>query len=404
MIVATLVAALGFLATAYITQTRGLRIGGTIVVPTLAIYTLKYFIALPVFVLSTAFGYLFLGAVRDRTLLYGRDEFVAALVGGSLAPFVAYAILVAIAPEQAISARPVVFLGSLLPGLAAYNIHQTKPAYRRQDILYATGLLVVLLGLGGLLISPRTAPLLGEAAPLVLFAATADVAVARGAVVEGYLAPNVDARTTVIALLTVGAVASEVVRRRFGVRLGVISLALLALFALTTQWLLVLFVLAFVVCYAVVWLVHRRTLIYGRVLISTACAIGVLVALGFTLAIPDATGLIFGERIPVLRGLSAIFVGVIAGVDAYSVHTTPPAERREQAALAVATFVALLVLARSVTEPFARGVLQEFGRTHVVVAAVVVIACLAVAAHYCIEKPSDEAVHSASVLSGGDGA
>ncbi|WP_277552239.1 poly-gamma-glutamate biosynthesis protein PgsC/CapC [Halobaculum limi] len=403
MLVATLVAALGFLAVAYITQTKGLRIGGTIVVPTLAVYTLKYFIALPVFVLSTAFGYLFLAFVRERTLLYGRDEFVAALVGGSLAPFLAYAALIAVVPEQAVSARPVVFLGSLLPGLTAYNIHQTKPEYRKQDLLYMTGLFVALVALGALLVSPWTAARVGASAPLILFAKTADIAVARGAVVEGYLAPNIDGRATVIAVLTVGAVASEVVRRHFGIRLGIISLALLALFALSTKWLLVLFLLATVVSMVVVRAIHSRTLIYGRVLISIACAVGVLVALGFTLALPEATGLVLGEQVPIRRGLSAVFVGVIAGVDAYSVHTTPPAERREQLVLGVGTFVGLLALTRAVTEPFSRGVLQEFGRLHVVAAAVVVVASLAVTAFLAVEKPSDDEVYSASVLSGGDG-
>lgn len=404
MIVATLVVALGFLATAYITQTKGLRIGGTIVVPTLAVYTLKYFIALPVFVLSTAFGYLFLSVVKDRTLLYGRDEFVAAIVGGSLAPFLAYAALIAIVPEQAVSARPVVFLGSLLPGLAAYNIHQTKPAYRRQDVIYMTGLFVALVVLGALLVSPLTAGSLGTAAPLVLFAKTADIAVLRGAVVEGYLAPNIEGRAMVLAVLTVGAVASEVVRRRFGLRLGIISLALLALFALATKWLLVLFVVALAVTTVVVRLIHQRSVIYGRVLISLGCGVGVLVALAFTLLIPDVTGLVLGERIPVLRGLSALFVGVVAGVDAYSIHATPPAERREQVILGVGMFVGLLALTRSVADPFSRGVLQEFGRVHIVVAAVVVIVAVLVTAALSVEKPTDEEIHSASVLSGGDGA
>jgi hypothetical protein len=130
----------------------------------------------------------------------------------------------------------------------------------------------------------------------------------------------------------------------------------------------------------------------------------VVVALAFTLLIPEVTEAVLGERIRVLRGLSALFVGVVAGVDAYSIHATPPVERREQVILGVGLFVGLLVLTRTVVDPFSRGVLQEFGRVHVVVAAVVVVAAILLTAALSVDKPTDEEIHSASVLSGGDGA
>lgn len=80
MIIATVIATLGFFGAAYVTQTRGLRLGGTIVVPTLAVNALRDFLTIPIFVASTVLGYYFLGLAKERTLIYGRDEFVVGLL------------------------------------------------------------------------------------------------------------------------------------------------------------------------------------------------------------------------------------------------------------------------------------------------------------------------------------
>lgn len=391
MFIATLVTAIGFLGVAAITQIRGLRIGGTIVIPTLAVYSLKEFIAFPVFVASTAVAYVVLRAAKRRTLVYGRDEFVVALVAGSVLPLIAYLGLRALIPGQ-IRPNSVLFIGSILPGLAAFNVQQTKPQYRRQDLLYATGLFVGIFVLGALLVDPWVAGRIGELTPLVLFSRSSDIALLRNAVVPGALDPHIGARVAVVALLGVGFALAELVRRQFGIRIGIVSLALLGLFGLTSRWLLVLFAVCLAATLAATWGVHHATLLYGRVLISLACGVGVLVALALTTVLP------------IERGFSALFVGVLAGVDAYAAHATPPVERRQQLPLAVAVFTIMLVCIRVVVDPFEQGILQTFGLVEVGVAAVVVAVCLAVAWRWRTAPPSDEAVLSASVLSGGDGA
>ncbi|WP_255198689.1 poly-gamma-glutamate biosynthesis protein PgsC/CapC [Halorarius litoreus] len=384
-------ATLGFFGVAAITQLKGLRIGGTVVIPTLAVYSLKEFVALPVFLVSTVVAYVILRSVKRRTLVYGRDEFVVALVVGSILPLAAYLGLRVLFPDQ-IQPNSVLFVGSILPGLAAFNVQQTKPEYRRQDLVYATGLFVGIVLLGALLVDPWVARRVGDLTPLVLFSRTSDIALLRDAVVTGRLAPQIGARMVVVALLGVGFVLAELVRRQFGIRIGIVSLALLALFGLTSRWLLVLFAFSLVAALAATWLVHHTTLLYGRVLISLACGIGVLVALALTLVLP------------IERGFSALFVGVLAGVDAYAAHATPPVERRQQFLLAVAVFAIMLVCVRLVITPFEAGVLQTFGVVEVGVAALVVVVCLLIARRWRTTSPSDEAVLSASVLSEGDGA
>lgn len=390
MIVASLLSALGFFLTAAVTQWKGLRLGGTILVPTLVVYALKDFTTLPVFVLSTAVAYLLLWQAKERTLIYGRDEFIVALGAGALVPVAGYLVLLALWPAF-LDVNPLIFVGSILPGLAAYNVAQTKPEYRRQDLLYTGALIAGLTLLGAAVVNPWTARAIGGLTPLVLFASTADIAVIRGAVVEGTLAPNIDVRTTIVLLFVVGMALAELVRREFGIRVGIISMALLALFSLVSRWLLVLFVLSFAVSLAAIWSVHHLTLLYGRVLISIGCGIG-------TLAV-----LVFAAQLPVIRGFSALFVGVIAGVDAYAVHVTPPLERRQQPFLALAVYLGMLLLTRTVVTPFRRGVLQAFGTLQVAVLGGAIVLCLAIAYRWRIPLPEDEAVLSASVLAGGEG-
>ena len=82
MIEAVLVVAGGLFGTAVITQLYGYRLGGTVTLPILALYTLKTFWMLPLFVLSGLVGYLVLHFAREHTLIYGRQELQLALIAG----------------------------------------------------------------------------------------------------------------------------------------------------------------------------------------------------------------------------------------------------------------------------------------------------------------------------------
>lgn len=148
----------------------------------------------------------------------------------------------------------------------------------------------------------------------------------------------------------------------------------------------VLLVLAFLTVSAVQW----ATLLYGRVLI------GVGTAAALVYAVPLVTVL------PVARGLSAFFVGVLAGINAYNLHVTPGRERALWVPLVLVVSLPMVLLARALADPYPLGVPQELGAAEVGVVAVVVLACLAAIRAMAIRKPDDEAVLSASVLSGGD--
>jgi len=392
MIVAALVLVAGFLAVSYVTQTRGLRMGGTIVVPVLALYTLKNFVALPVFLVSFGLAYVALWAAKRYTLVYGRTEVVVSIVAGSMLPLALLFLSGFTDAADVFDLHSALFVGSVLPGLAAYNVQQLKPEYRRQDIGYAAGIYVGLLAVGAALVDPRLASTLATHTPLVLFAKTSDVAVVRGAVVSGTLYPVLLSRTLAVALLVVAFLGSEWGRSRFGVRAGVVSMGLLAIYATASKWLVFAFLLELVAVIFVVGVVHWMTLWYGRVLVGVGSATAV------ALSVPLAMTL------PIVRGLSAVFIAVLVGTTAYNDHVTAPRERRMRIPLMMLVFSPMFLAARVLGEPYGTGLLADLPTVPALLALTVVAmsACYLLLRHYGIEQPSDETVFSASVLSGGD--
>jgi len=387
MWVATLVAALGFLAVAVMTQLFGYRLGGTITIPILAVYTLKTALMLPVFVFSTAISFLGLYVLKRRTLIYGRDELVTAILIGTLVPV---AMLFAYV-EAGFELRSIVFVGSILPGLAAYNFHQLKPEYRRGDVLTTIGLFLGLVAIGWALVTPGIARAYGTLTPPVLFSSTADVAVAKDAVVAIAPEPPVVPRLVAVGVLTVGLAVAEALRSRFDVRVGVITAALLAIFTLANAWFLALYAVIFVVAFGLMEATNWLTLRYGRVLLGTGTAVALVFAVFVTLSLP------------ISRGLTAFFTAVIAGVSAYNAHATAPRENRLVLPLQIAVFVPTLLVIRLFSAPTPRGVPQTLSPAVWVTGAVVVGAALLYARHRTIRQPSDEAVLSGSILSEGDG-
>lgn len=382
MIVAASISALGFVGLASLTQVYGYRLGGTIAVPVLAVYTLKNAAMFPVFVLSTAIAYLGLRLLKQRTLVHGRDELVAAILIGSLVPL---SILVTLGELVDDVFQSVVFIGSILPGLAAYNYHQLEPETRRWDALTALVLFGCLTVLGWLLVSPRLATTLGTLTPPALYAPTADVATLKGVVVETPRSPVVLPRVVMVGLFAVGVLVGEWIRSRYGVRTGVVTTALLAIYALADGWLVVLYVVLFAATFLAIQLVHRLTLLYGRVLVGIGAAVGVLAA------VPAVWVL------PITRGLSAYFVGILAGVNAYNCHVASRPERRLFVPLQLGSFVVLLLLARVPGAVLPRGFPRRFGVPEVAVGVAVVLACLLLVEWRTPSSPTDRTVLDASV-------
>jgi hypothetical protein len=384
MWVATLLAVVGLLGVAVTTQFTGYRLGGTITVPVLAVYTLKNVLMLPVFVLSTIAAYIGLWYLRQRTLIYGRDEFLAALIIGTSVPLVTLLGLI----QVGFGTDLIVLIGSILPGLAAYNFHSIKPEFRRNDVVATVGLFTALFALGFVLVSPGIAARFGTVTPPVLFAATADVAVYNNAVVSISTEAVVIPRNLVAGLFITGLIVSERIRARFGVRVGVVTAVLLAVYALTNYWLIVMYVALLVLAFGFVQAANHATLRYGRVLLGTTIAFAVLLGIPFTL------------WLPIDRGLSGFFTALLAGITAYNAHVTGSFDRRLVLPLQAVVFVPALVAARVFATPEPRGIPQELTLPVVLTGILVVVVGVGIGRWYAVTQPNETEVRSASVLSG----
>lgn len=385
MIIAATVTALGLFTVATITQIFGYRLMGTITIPVVTIYALKNVVVLPVFAFSTLLAYFGLSLLKKRTLIYGRDELLVAILIGSAVPL---ALLLALGTVFTDAFRAILFVGSILPGLAAFNYHQLKPQYRKWDFATSVALLLVLFAIGALLVSPRLQPVLGTVTPPVLYSETADIARWRGVGVFEADQPMVLDRPTTIGILGLALAASEGLRRRYDVRIGVVAVGLLALYVLSSIWLIALYILLFAVTFVAVQAVHWSTILYGRVLIGLSAGFSLLAALPLVVALS------------IEHGLAAYFVAIFAGINAYSMHATAPAYRILIPPLQLLTFLALVAVARAFTEPLASGAPQQLGIVEAGVGAVIAALCIVFAELYTVARPSESAVYDASILSG----
>lgn len=355
VIVAALVVAVGLAMGIAVTQTRGLRMSGVLVVPLFAVYTLYDVHAFPLAVVSTAAAYVGLEIVKSRTLLYGRVLLLTGIAIGAVVPILAVAGLSLFAGGDPVY-RELVFLGSVMPGVAAYNFHRLDAETRIEDVVASLAAFVGLVGLGVAMVNPTVAAVIGRLTPTVLFAQTADVATLRGAALSTP-APTgtVVGFATAVVLLLVGGAASELTYGRYGIRLnGLIAAPLLALLALQHAAVVPLYVLGTAVVWLVIRTLNRRTLLYGRVLLSTAVLAGVVLMIPAAVVLPSTSGFLL------------LFLSVLAGIGAYNFHRVASAERTTSCLFSTALFVVSLAAARTVATPLPDGLLGDVGVMHVV--------------------------------------
>jgi hypothetical protein len=299
------------------------------------------------------------------------------------------ALLVAVWSVLPESLRSVVFIGSILPGLAAYNYHQIKPQYRKWDLLTTGGLLAVLIAIGWSLVSPSLVDTLGTATEPVLYSATADVAVYKNAVVTEELDRTILSRPIAVVVFLIGVLLSERIRSRYGVRTGLVAMALLAIYALANTWLLVLYFAVLLVAYLGLKTVHYVTLLYGRVLISVATVTALIAVIPLALAFP------------ITRGLSAYFVAILAGVNAYSWHVTAPAQRVLFVPLQIGSFLLLLTMTQLISLFRPALIPQVFELPAIIAMLIGTVLCVGFVEYRTVDLPDQDSIFEASILSGG---
>lgn len=318
MILSAVLVLLGVSLGIVATQLWDLRLSGVIVVPLFAIYTLYDLAALPILLVSVGIAYLGLALVTERTLLYGRQLLYAGILFGALVP---YALIIVTRTFGVFTYSIEMYaLGSILPGIAAYNMYRVDRERLIDDVVASTSAYFGLIAIGVAFVSQTTASWLGSWSP-VLFSPQADVAQFRGVTVttsETGLVhePIVGAGIVMLGLLVVIAVETVWSVRLF----GIIALPLLALFFVANPLTLGFYLFCVAATYLAIQAIHKQTLLYGRVLLSLAVVVAVV------LAIPVAMLL-------TVPGHYLLFVALLAGIGAYNVHRLARVELVHSAAL-----------------------------------------------------------------------
>jgi hypothetical protein len=122
------------------------------------------------------------------------------------------------------------------------------------------------------------------------------------------------------------------------------------------------------------------------VLVSIGAAFGIVAAIPLSI------------ELGITRGLSAFFVGILAGVNAYNIHVAQPASRRLFVPLQFGSFVFLLCLTRLTGAVLPRGFPRQFGLTEIIVGLSIVAVCFGYVEWRTIRKPDEERISDQSIL------
>lgn len=393
MIITALIVALGFLIGAWAATVRGYRLGGVVVVPLLVVYTLINFANLPIFLLGTAIAYVGVSYVQHRWLVYGRRLLLMSIIIGMVIPVVLF-VFPDILGDNAPVVTEIEFLGSILPGIAAYNFYREDRELRVRDATACVGLFAFLYAVGVVALVLWSTPpcvtcpyLPGQPSAYVsplLLTSPSDIAGLLGYETTPP-SPVIGTVGTVTVVTVVGLVLSELSRARLGFRpVGVITLPLIALFALRVWWTIPLYLATGAITMVALVLIHRLTLLYGRALLSLAGIVSVLIALGEMI--------LFGLPEPAV----VFFTGLFGGIGAYNIHVVAPSEKLKSLAIDGGIFVVVFGLARLFVAPLPTGLTTTVTSFHLITGGLVLTISVLVWLSIERNQPSKQAVRGAA--------
>ncbi|GAB6878874.1 hypothetical protein JCM17823_11480 [Halorubrum gandharaense] len=387
MLAAGSVMILGVTAIALVSQATGLRVGGVMVIPLVAVYTFLEPWTPIVFLLAWGAAYGALHVVRSATLHHGRRPLLIAIAVGALTS-ISFVGMLDLFTGWSVAFHEAEIVGSIFPGIAAYNVMRLDPDRRITDLAIAVGIYATLVVAGAVLL--LATPRVPVELPAVLFAN--DVAAVGWLGLEAPRSrfPRIMSQWLVAGLILGDVVIYEWVRARYAVPLsGVILVPLLAVFSARMDVAFLLYAVLATATFVAVTGLHWFTLLYGRNLLALALVIGTGLAFLLGLVTPEAPGLL------------VFFVGLFAAVGAYNLHRTSPGQRAANVLLSAGLFVLLYGTILVIVEPPASGLASPFRWYHVATGGVT----LALAGRELLRlergRPDADAIDDASVFSGG---
>lgn len=359
MLLATLLVITGIVIASTLARFRAAWVPATIVVPLLAIYTLRTAALLPLFGLGVGLAYIGIRQARQEYFLYGTRLRVFAVLLG--------AVPTGVAIIGGLRFPDVLLAASALPGLAGMYLHELPTAERRDTVLMVGTSVLALSGVGAIIVWASFTPPCSTCG-LIPWAVFPTVLLDRGidaAAILGLGRPgtplSLDPFAGVIAVVVFAVAVIETLDTFWGMTaLGVVELPVLVVLALHDQFTLIAFAVVLVVNYFLLQLIHTRTFLVGGPLLPTAVTFGAVLVLGPALFLPSS------------EGHSMFVAGLVAAVSAYRLHTIGPPDRAAAAIVAAGSFVVTFSGARILLIPFESGLGAEYAPAHLIVGAVVV--------------------------------
>lgn len=358
MLAATAIMVLGICVTAAVSQSSGYRLGGVMVVPLLVVYTFREPVSPVVFAIATVAAWGALWALREYTLNHGRRVFLVGVVVGALVSVVTAVALSLFV--SGITFYDAEIVGSIFPGVAAYNLMRLDPRDRRTDVLGMTAAYALLSALG--LVAVYAVAAFEPNVPPVLLLPTSEVVSWLDVAPVGDPTPHVVPQWLAVSLIVVDVLAYEAVRARYDLRLaGVILVPLLAVFTVRYAETVLVYAVGATVVFFVVSLVHWASLLYGRNLL----AVGLVTELAYSA--------IIGVTQPTpAPGIALFFVGLFTGIGAYNLHRVAPKNRAASIRISAALFVVFYVVLLAFVDMPASG-LDPFDAGYLAVGAALVV-------------------------------
>jgi hypothetical protein len=336
MLAASSVMVVGVFVTAVLSQREGFRLGGVMVVPLLAVYTLRELFSPLVFVVATAAAWVALHLVREYTLTHGRRVFLVSVVVGAAASILTAFVLDGIV-GVGLGYRDAEVVGSIFPGVAAYNLMRVDRERRLADLAGMAVGFCALLALGVLAMFGAAA--LDTGLPPVLLLPTTDAVALLGLPGVGAPSPRIVPGWLSAALLLADVAVYEWVRSRYDLRLaGIILVPLLAFFSARYAATAAIYVLGATLTFLAITIVHWLTLLYGRNLLAFALVSGLSYSLAIGRYVPD--------RAP---GIVVFFLGLLVGIGAYNLHRVAPRNRAANLRLSAGLFAVLYLVVATVS-------------------------------------------------------
>ena len=364
-------------------QLKSYRLGGVMVLPILAIYTLREFFTPVIFIIGTVAAWISLWVLQEYTLNYGRRLFLSAVSTGVIATILTGFVLSQVFPNQ-LSFETAEAITSIFPGITAFNLMRVSPGNRRAELLIIGCSYLALIAVGVLLL--WLFPTFVTQTPPFLTLQISDITAWIELRPQGSPHSRVIPGWIVLIILPISIFIYEGFRQRYDHRLvGIVIIPTLGLFTVQSSSVVIFYTLGATIIYYFITYIQYMTLFYGRVLLTVSILLGTIYSLIFG---------VFFSQLVLIPGVSLFFTGIFVGIGAYNLNRVSRKTRLAHIRIDAGLFVISYTLLFFLIDIPVTGLLHDNLVFYIFVG--VMIVALAVIEMYRLEQSIPDATAFAS--------